>query len=56
MEDDGIEISGGLGRLTGRIWRIGIMGAGAQIEVQERLVSTLARRMHASPINAFFSP
>jgi len=52
LEEDGIEISGGLGRLTGRIWRIGVMGAGAQPEVQERLVTTLARHMRVSPISA----
>jgi alanine-glyoxylate transaminase/serine-glyoxylate transaminase/serine-pyruvate transaminase len=26
LEDDGIEIGGGLGRLKGRIWRVGLMG------------------------------
>jgi alanine-glyoxylate transaminase/serine-glyoxylate transaminase/serine-pyruvate transaminase len=52
LEEDGIEISGGLGRLAGRIWRIGVMGAGAQHEVQERLVTTLARHIRVSPISA----
>jgi alanine-glyoxylate transaminase / serine-glyoxylate transaminase / serine-pyruvate transaminase len=40
--DHGIEISGGLGPLTGKLWRIGVMGMGAQREPQERLVSALA--------------
>lgn len=52
LEEDGIEISGGLGRLAGRTWRIGVMGAGAQREVQERLVTALSRRIHASPTRA----
>lgn len=52
LEEDGIEISGGLGRLQGRIWRVGVMGASAQPEVQEQLVTTLARRIHSSPISA----
>ncbi|HEV2058031.1 MAG TPA: alanine--glyoxylate aminotransferase family protein, partial [Solirubrobacteraceae bacterium] len=40
--DHGIEISGGVGPLAGRLWRIGVMGVGAQREPQERLVSALA--------------
>ena len=31
LEDWGIEIGGGLGELTGRIWRIGLMGQGSNV-------------------------
>ena len=47
--DHGIEISGGLGPLAGRLWRIGVMGMGAQREPQERLVAALATLLHADP-------
>lgn len=40
--DHGIEISGGLGPLAGRVWRIGVMGVGAMPEPQERLVTALS--------------
>jgi alanine-glyoxylate transaminase/serine-glyoxylate transaminase/serine-pyruvate transaminase len=42
LADHGIEISGGLGPLAGRAWRIGVMGEGARPEPQERLVQALA--------------
>jgi len=45
LTEDGIEISGGLGPLVGRAWRIGVMGEGARPEPQERLVRALARRL-----------
>ena len=38
----GIEISGGLGPLAGKIWRIGVMGIGAELEPQRQLVGALA--------------
>ena len=47
--DHGIEISGGLGPLAGKLWRIGVMGVGAQREPQERLVSALAQLLDADP-------
>jgi alanine-glyoxylate transaminase/serine-glyoxylate transaminase/serine-pyruvate transaminase len=47
--DHGIEISGGLGPLTGKLWRIGVMGAGANREPQERLVRSLATLLDADP-------
>jgi alanine-glyoxylate transaminase / serine-glyoxylate transaminase / serine-pyruvate transaminase len=47
--EHGIEISGGLGPLAGKAWRIGVMGVGAQREPQERLVSALATQLHADP-------
>ncbi len=40
--DHGIEISGGLGPLAGKVWRIGVMGEGARPEVQDRLLAGLA--------------
>ena len=42
LVEHGIEISGGLGPLTGRVWRIGVMGVGATLEPQRRLVLSLA--------------
>jgi alanine-glyoxylate transaminase/serine-glyoxylate transaminase/serine-pyruvate transaminase len=45
----GIEISGGLGPLVGRLWRIGVMGVGARREPQEQLVGALATLLHADP-------
>ena len=47
--DHGIEISGGLGPLAGKLWRIGVMGMGAQREPQERLVSALSVLLGANP-------
>jgi alanine-glyoxylate transaminase/serine-glyoxylate transaminase/serine-pyruvate transaminase len=43
--EHGIEISGGLGPLAGRLWRIGVMGVGAQRDAQERLVRALAAEL-----------
>jgi alanine-glyoxylate transaminase/serine-glyoxylate transaminase/serine-pyruvate transaminase len=47
--DHGIEISGGLGPLAGKLWRIGVMGMGAQREPQERLVAALAQLLGSDP-------
>jgi len=47
--DHGIEISGGLGPLAGKLWRIGVMGMGAHREPQERLVSALGVLLGADP-------
>lgn len=41
LEHD-IEISGGLGPLAGKVWRIGVMGVGAQREPQEALITAVA--------------
>ncbi|MCW2999475.1 MAG: Serine--pyruvate aminotransferase [Solirubrobacterales bacterium] len=49
LTQDGIEISGGLGPLAGRAWRIGVMGEGAKAEPQERLVRALAARLGRHP-------
>ncbi|HXX47471.1 MAG TPA: alanine--glyoxylate aminotransferase family protein [Myxococcota bacterium] len=41
IERHGIEVGGGLGKLAGRIWRIGLMGENARPEVVARLLSAL---------------
>ncbi len=41
LEEHDIEIGGGLGKLAGRIWRIGLMGENARPEVVERLLGAL---------------
>jgi alanine-glyoxylate transaminase/serine-glyoxylate transaminase/serine-pyruvate transaminase len=41
--DHGVEVSGGLGPLAGRVWRIGVMGEGARPEAQDRLLTALER-------------
>lgn len=52
LAEDGIEISGGLGRLKDRIWRIGVMGEGARRAPQERLIRALANPLGTSPEDA----
>jgi alanine-glyoxylate transaminase/serine-glyoxylate transaminase/serine-pyruvate transaminase len=52
LTEHGIEISGGLGDLVGRLWRIGVMGVGAEREPQERLVRALATELGAAPDDA----
>ena len=47
LTDHGIEISGGLGPLAGKVWRIGVMGVGARREPQEQLVNALATLLKA---------
>ena len=37
----GIEIGAGLGPLAGKVWRVGLMGAGATSENVQRLVAAL---------------
>ena len=41
LERHGIEIGGGLGKLAGTIWRIGLMGENARVECVERLLEAL---------------
>jgi alanine-glyoxylate transaminase / serine-glyoxylate transaminase / serine-pyruvate transaminase len=41
LERHGIEVGGGLGKLAGRIWRIGLMGENARLECVERLLVAL---------------
>ena len=49
LSEHGIEIAAGAGPLAGRIWRIGVMGDGAELEPQERLVRALAEELGADP-------
>jgi alanine-glyoxylate transaminase/serine-glyoxylate transaminase/serine-pyruvate transaminase len=41
LERHGIEVGGGLGKLAGRIWRIGLMGENARPETVDRLLEAL---------------
>jgi alanine-glyoxylate transaminase / serine-glyoxylate transaminase / serine-pyruvate transaminase len=41
LDRHGIEVGGGLGKLAGRIWRIGLMGENARDEVVDQLVAAL---------------
>jgi alanine-glyoxylate transaminase/serine-glyoxylate transaminase/serine-pyruvate transaminase len=43
LEEDGIEIAGGLGPLAGKVWRVGLMGHGARAQNVERLLAALKR-------------
>ena len=52
LSEHGIEIAAGAGPLAGRIWRIGVMGDGAEREPQERLVRALATELGADPADA----
>ena len=39
--EHGIEIGGGLGPLSGKVWRIGMMGHGATIDAAEQLLTAI---------------
>ena len=55
LTEHAIEVSGGLGPLAGQVWRIGVMGEGARIEPQRRLVEAVAGllgRDGAGPLSA----
>jgi alanine-glyoxylate transaminase/serine-glyoxylate transaminase/serine-pyruvate transaminase len=41
LERHGIEVGGGLGKLSGRIWRVGLMGENARRECVEALAGAL---------------
>ncbi len=41
LEEHGIEVGGGLGPGAGKLWRIGLMGAGATLENVERLLEAV---------------
>ena len=41
LNEHNIEIGAGLGPLTGKIWRIGLMGEGARIENVDRVLSAM---------------
>lgn len=46
LNEAGIEIAGGLGQWAGKIWRIGVMGEGADISHMMRLLVELRRILH----------
>jgi alanine-glyoxylate transaminase/serine-glyoxylate transaminase/serine-pyruvate transaminase len=43
LEAHGIEIGGGLGKLAGSVWRVGLMGENARVEHVARLVEALRK-------------
>ena len=47
LEQHGIEVGAGLGKLAGSIWRIGLMGENARPEVVDRLLDALAEVLAA---------
>jgi alanine-glyoxylate transaminase/serine-glyoxylate transaminase/serine-pyruvate transaminase len=52
LTEDGIEISGGVGKFAGQVWRLGVMGYGANLEPQTKLVTALAKRLGHEPAEA----
>ncbi|MDQ8043832.1 MAG: alanine--glyoxylate aminotransferase family protein [Solirubrobacteraceae bacterium] len=52
LTEDGIEISGGVGKFAGQAWRIGVMGFGANPAPQRRLIEALAPRLGHDPAEA----
>ena len=45
LERYGIEVGGGLGKLAGKIWRVGLMGENARLTNVEALLSALRREL-----------
>lgn len=45
--DMGVEMSGGLGGLAGKVWRVGVMGYNAQVPRVERFVGALEEALRA---------
>jgi alanine-glyoxylate transaminase/serine-glyoxylate transaminase/serine-pyruvate transaminase len=43
LDDHGIEVGGGLGKLAGSVWRVGLMGENARVENVARLVEALRK-------------
>lgn len=48
----GVEMSGGLGQLAGKVWRIGVMGYNAQVPRVERFVNALGEALKAEGYQA----
>jgi alanine-glyoxylate transaminase/serine-glyoxylate transaminase/serine-pyruvate transaminase len=48
LERHGIEVGGGLGKLAGSIWRVGLMGENARLESVEALRGALERELASS--------
>lgn len=47
LDRHGIEVGGGLGKLAGRIWRIGLMGENARPDVVDRFLGALREELGA---------
>jgi alanine-glyoxylate transaminase/serine-glyoxylate transaminase/serine-pyruvate transaminase len=47
LEEHDIEVGGGLGKLAGAVWRVGLMGENARVENVERLGSALEGLLRA---------
>ena len=45
LETHGIEVGAGLGKLAGRIWRIGLMGENARLATVEALLCAMRREL-----------
>jgi alanine-glyoxylate transaminase/serine-glyoxylate transaminase/serine-pyruvate transaminase len=43
LDEHGIEVGGGLGKLAGQVWRVGLMGENARLENVARLVEALGK-------------
>jgi alanine-glyoxylate transaminase/serine-glyoxylate transaminase/serine-pyruvate transaminase len=43
LDEHGIEVGGGLGKLAGSVWRVGLMGENARVENVERLAEALTK-------------
>jgi alanine-glyoxylate transaminase/serine-glyoxylate transaminase/serine-pyruvate transaminase len=43
LDEHGIEVGGGLGKLAGSVWRVGLMGENARVENVEQLVEALRK-------------
>jgi alanine-glyoxylate transaminase/serine-glyoxylate transaminase/serine-pyruvate transaminase len=41
LDREGIEVGGGLGKLAGQVWRVGLMGENARVENVARLAGAL---------------
>lgn len=48
LQNHNIEISGGLGELAGKVWRIGMMGYNSRKENVEKLLTVLKEALAAS--------
>jgi alanine-glyoxylate transaminase/serine-glyoxylate transaminase/serine-pyruvate transaminase len=46
LEEFGIEVGGGLGPLAGKIWRVGLMGAGSSRSLMVLLLGALEHILH----------
>lgn len=48
LQEHGIEIAGGFGPLAGKVWRIGVMGAGSTEENVQRLLASFEESIRAA--------